>query len=129
MAGVKERSGGKRAGAGRKPTALSDDLLAQIGPAPDKPLDQSRWYTRATIVLTDAYLRGGGPRVLKMLNQVRISAGAASKVLPHDIVFEAQRRLARDEAEIKNDAGGADVTRRGADDVAQRARAVRRDPQ
>lgn len=123
---TKAGRGGARAGAGRKRSDISD-IRAQLGPVPvGKPLKLVRWYADLIALLTDAQL--AGRPVKKHLEMVRASSGASARLLPPDIIYEAQKRLDRDERELKESAGGGAVTTRKEDDVAQRARAVRRDP-
>lgn len=127
-AAPKKGRGGARAGAGRKTAALPPDLEKKIGEPPLDPLGQSRWYARTIVVLTWAVMTGAGGRVRKMLEMVRQSSAASAKILPHDIIFEANRRLDRDDADMKDDGGGGAVVERQGDHVAKRARAIRRDP-
>jgi hypothetical protein len=129
MAADGSRRGGARAGAGRKAAKLDADLLERIGPAPLKAFDQARWYTNAIAILTEAVMHGRGPRARKMLQMIRESSAAAARVLPHDIIFEAARLLNQDEAALKASGSGAIAVSRKGDDVAQRARPLRRDPQ
>lgn len=125
---TKNGHGGRRKGAGRKAGALSQELLDKIGPAPMKPLDQARWYTRAIAVLSEAVMSGAGPTARRMLEMMRASSAAAARVLPHDIVFAAQRKIDKDDADMKDADGGGAVVNRKDDHVAQRASAIRRDP-
>lgn len=119
--------GGKRPGAGRKRSALDDDLLARLGEPPiGKPLKLARWYQDAISILTHELLKGRN--VKKLLEAVRQSSAAAARVLPHDIMYQAQKILESDERELKDASAGAAVVDRKGDRVAQRAKSVRRDP-
>lgn len=97
----KRKHGGAREGAGRPRSKLPDQVINQIGSIPiGDPLGQARWYTNAIGVLTLGVLCGEPWKDL--LETVRASAGAAGRVLPHDIVFEAARILEEGERDMKN---------------------------
>lgn len=118
--------GGKRRGAGRPRSALPEEVSKRIGKAPiGKPLALARWYQDAIAALTELCLEGRP--FVKQLELVRASAGAAGRVLPHDIIYTAGERLDRDERDLGQSSSGAPMTSRQEDHVVARARAVRRD--
>lgn len=118
--------GGKRKGSGRKVSKLPRELLDQLGPIPiGDPLGQARWWTNAIGILTLGVLEGQPWKDL--LETVRASAGAAGRVLPHDIMFEAARIVQQDEKNMKG-TGGAVPTKRSEDVGQGRTSASRRDP-
>lgn len=122
---AKPKHGGKRKGAGRPRSTLPQAVLDQIGSIPiGDPLGQARWYTNAIGVLTLGVLCGEPWKDL--LETVRASAGAAGRVLPHDIVFEAARILEDAERDMKN-TGGVTPTKRSDAPVIS-AGASRRNP-
>lgn len=118
--------GGKRKGAGRPRSALPVEVAERIGKAPiGKPLALARWYQDMIAALTELCLEG--KPFAKQLELVRASAGAAGRVLPHDIIYTAGERLDRDERDLGQSSSGAPLTSRQEDHVVARARAVRRD--
>lgn len=121
------KHGGARRGAGRKVSKLPREVLDSIGPIPiGDPLGQARWWTNAIGILTLGVLEGEPWK--ELLETVRASAGAAGRVLPHDIVFEAARIVNQDEKNLKN-TGAVTPTKRGDADVgARRTGPSRRDP-
>lgn len=110
---------------GRPKSTLPKEVLDSIGPIPiGNPLAQARWWTNAIGVLTLGVLEGQPWK--EMLETVRASAGAAGRVLPHDIIFEAARIVDASEREMKN-TGAVTPTKRS-DVTVGRTGAVRRDP-
>jgi hypothetical protein len=90
---------------GRPPAALAPELLRKLGPAPiNDPIGQARWFSNALTLLTQLRLEGH-PNIDSLADQVRKSATAAGKVIPHDIQFEAARVLRSDEDELAADGG------------------------
>lgn len=121
----KTKHGGARSGSGRPRSSLPKAILDQIGPIPiGQPLAQARWWQNAIGVLTLGVLEGEPWKDL--LETVRASAGAAGRVLPHDIVFEAARILDDADRDLKS-TGGVTPTKRS-DAPVKRAGASRRDP-
>lgn len=111
---------------GRPRSALPQEILDRLGPAPiGQPLKLARWFTNAIALLTEGVIAGKPWGT--MLETVRASAGAAGRVLPHDVIFEAQRRLDADARELKDASAGGRVVARKDADVAQRTGPVRRD--
>lgn len=118
--------GGKRKGSGRKVSKLPPEILDQLGSIPiGDPLGQARWWTNAIGILTLGVLEGKAWK--ELLETVRASAGAAGRVLPHDIVFEAARILQQDDKNMKG-TGGAEPSKRKESRVAGGTVASRRDP-
>jgi hypothetical protein len=122
--------GGKREGAGRKKSKLPPELQAALGPAPlGQPLKLARWFTDAIAILTQLVMEG--EPYSEMLATVRASAGAAGRVIPTDIIFEANRLLSADAKDVAKNAGGAQAVARDvkATNVeSSSAGASRRDP-
>jgi hypothetical protein len=128
MAAAKRAHGGKRKNAGRPRSVLPEELVKRIGKAPlGKPLRMARWYQDLIAALTELCVLEGR-QFTKQLELVRASAGAAGRVLPHDIIYTAGERLDRDERDMGQSAGGGSLTSREEDNVVARSRAVRRDP-
>jgi hypothetical protein len=126
MAARKTKHGGKRKGAGRPKSALPPEVFARIGKAPiGSPLKLARWYQDLIAALTELCLQG--EPFSKQLELVRASAGAAGRVLPHDIIYTAGQKLDRDEKDLGQSSGGGELTSRKEDHV-EGARTVRRDP-
>lgn len=124
---AKGTHGGRRPGAGRKRGVIDRELRRRLGYVDlDDPLGQARWYQRAIALLTDGILDGQPYR--KMLETVRASATAAAKILPLDVIYEASKRLDRDERELREAEADADVVERSRDRVAKRTGPIRRDP-
>jgi hypothetical protein len=137
----RSKSGDKprRNAGGRPRSRLPDELAAQLGPAPlNQPLALARWFTNAIAILTQLVLEG--KPFTSMLETVRASAGAAGRVIPHDIVFEAHRILKADgdflkssgvkpvkrsDAPLRSDVSAA-VSRIAAEDEADAASATER---
>ena len=123
-------AGGARTGAGRKKSILPQEIFDAVGTAPvGKPLALARWYTNLIAVLTEGIVFKGEPWT-KLLETVRASAGAAGRVLPHDIIFEAHRILNADAKDLAKNAGGPEPAKRKESDDGKRkrSRASRRDP-
>ncbi len=123
------KHGGARSGTGRKRSALPPELAEQLGAAPlGQPLKLARWFTDAIALLTQLVMEG--KPYGEMLATVRASAGAAGRVLPTDIIYEANRRLNADAKDLaKNTGGPVPVKREGNEDAERkRSRASRRDP-
>lgn len=126
MAKAKSR-GGKRKGAGAKRSALPRELMDRLGPPPlGQPLKLARWFTDAIAMLTQLVMEG--QPYASMLETVRASAGAAGRVLPHDIIYEANKRLRDDEKDLAQTTNGARVIAREDDHVTWSAGASRRGP-
>lgn len=101
-------------------------MLKRLGPAPiGEPLKLARWFTNAIALLTELVLQGKPFKT--QLEMVRASSGAAGRVLPHDVIFEAQRRLDADARDMKDAGAGGRVVARKDADVSQRTGPVRRD--
>lgn len=125
---AKRKNGGKRKGAGRKRSALPPELADKLGPAPlGKPLALARWFTDAIALLTQLVMEG--QPYGEMLATVRASAGAAGRVLPTDIIYEANRRLNADAKDLTKNSGGPEAVQRSESGDAERKRssASRRD--
>lgn len=123
-------AGGAREGAGRKRSILPPELLEAIGTAPlGKPLQLARWYTNLIAALTEGIVFHGKPWT-KLLETVRASAGAAGRVLPHDIVYEAQRILNADAKDLAKNTSGPTPAKREESGSGERKRAStsRRNP-
>ena len=121
--------GGARKGSGRKRSALPAELADKLGPAPlGKPLALARWFTDAIALLTQLVMEG--QPYGEMLATVRSSAGSAGRVLPTDIIYEANRRLNADAKDLQKNTGGPEPAKRKDVDDAERkrSRASRRDP-
>lgn len=118
--------GGKRKGSGRKQSALPPELAAALGNAPlGQPLKLARWFTDAIAILTQLVLEG--KPFGELLATVRASAGAAGRVIPMDIMFEAHRILNADAKDVAKNAGGAQAVKRKPDEQI-RTGPSRRDP-
>lgn len=127
--GRPRQHGGKRKGGGRKTSALPPELADKLGPAPlGQPLKLARWFTDAIAVLTQLVMEG--KPYGEMLATVRASAGAAGRVLPTDIIYEANRRLNADAKDVQKNAGGPESVKReeAANAKRKRSSASRRDP-
>jgi hypothetical protein len=119
--------GGKRPGSGRKRSALPPELSEALGPAPlGQPLKLARWFTDAIAILTQLVLEG--QPFGELLATVRASAGAAGRVIPTDIIFEANRLLNADAKEVGKNTGGATPVKRKPDEQSSSAGPSRRDP-
>ena len=119
--------GGKRKGAGRKRSALPPELKEALGDAPlGQPLKLARWFTDAIAILTQLVLEG--KPYGELLATVRASAGAAGRVIPTDIIFEANRILNADAKDVAKNAGGAQAVKRKPDEQSSGTGPSRRDP-
>lgn len=119
--------GGKREGSGRKRSALPPELREALGPAPlGQPLKLARWFTDAIAILTQLVLEG--QPFGELLATVRASAGAAGRVIPTDIIFEANRLLNADAKDVAKNAGGAQAVTRKTDEQSSGTGPSRRDP-
>lgn len=129
MTRKKAKRGGSRRGAGRKQSRLPPALAAKLGSAPlGQPLKLARWFTDAIAALTQLVMEGE-TGYQKMLETVRASAGAAGRVIPHDILYEAHRILDADSKDVTKGAGGAQpVKRKKGNAERERPGASRRDP-
>jgi hypothetical protein len=97
---------GKSRRTGRPRSALPADVAKKLGPAPlGQPLKLARWFTDAIAILTQLVMEGRP--YITMLETVRASAGAAGRVIPHDIMYQAH-------AILKADADNMRVTSVGA---------------
>jgi hypothetical protein len=80
-------------------------MLAQLGPAPiGNPIKLARWYTSALGLLTQLRLEGAR-HVDRLAAEVRANAGAAGRVIPHDIIFTAARMVRDDGDDLADDGG------------------------
>lgn len=119
--------GGKRKGAGRKASRLPPKLAAMLGPAPlGQPLKLARWFTDAIAILTQLVMEG--EPYSEMLATVRASAGAAGRIIPTDIIFEAHRLLNADAKDVAQNAGGAQAVKRNPNEQPSSAGPSRRNP-
>ena len=119
--------GGKRKGAGRKRSALPAELAEKLGDAPlGQPLKLARWFTDAIAILTQLVLEG--KPYAELLATVRASAGAAGRIIPTDIIFEANRLLNADAKDVAKNAGGAKAVARKPNEQQGSTGASRRDP-
>jgi hypothetical protein len=101
---------GKNRG-GRPRSALPQEIAERLGAPPiDKPLDLARWYQSGIALLTWEVTKGRP--YAKLLETFRASAGAAGRVLPHDILFEAARILAADGDNLKSTDRGPALVKR-----------------
>jgi hypothetical protein len=91
---------------GRPRGRLVETLYERLGEPPiDHPLKLARWWTKALALIASQQMQG--VRGLdKLAREIRAGAAVAGKVLPHDIMFEAARRLNEDEDDMDADAGG-----------------------
>lgn len=121
------KHGGARKGAGRKRSDIAD-ILKLVGAVPvGEPLKLVRWYANLIALLTEALL--SGRPVKKHLEAARASSTASARLMPPDIIYEAQRLLDADEREVKSDGDGpALVDRKDEAHVAKRTGAIRRNP-
>ncbi len=125
--GVNRRRNAKMRG--RKASKLPPQLRERLGDAPlGQPLKLARWFTDAIALLTQLVMEG--EPFGEMLATVRASAGAAGRVLPTDIIYEANRRLNNDAKDLAKNAGGPQPVKREEAGNAERQRssASRRDP-
>ncbi len=107
----RSKRGGARKGAGRPASKLPPELRDLLGSAPlGKPLALARWFTDAIAILTQLVMEG--EPFGEMLATVRASAGAAGRVIPTDIIYEANRLLANDAKDVAKNAGGATAVKR-----------------
>ena len=97
------RENGKKGG--RPLARLPPTMLARLGPPPlDSTTRQSRWYSTALIMLTDLQLRGvTGMHALA--DEIRSNIRAAATMMPHDILFDAARKVREDEEDLASDHG------------------------
>jgi hypothetical protein len=118
---------GKNRG-GRPRSALPPELADRLGPPPiDKPVALARWYQSGIALLTWEVTQGRP--YAKLLESFRASAGAAGRVLPHDIVFAAARLLSDDHDNLKNTNGGPQPIKRSDDPIERKpSTASRRQP-
>lgn len=121
------KHGGARRGSGRKRSALPPELAAKLGDAPlGQPLKLARWFTDAIAILTQLVLEG--KPYGELLATVRASAGAAGRVIPVDIIFEAHRILNADAKDVAKSAGGAQTVKRNPSEQPSGTGPSRRDP-
>jgi hypothetical protein len=117
---------GKNRG-GRPRSTIPPELAEQLGPPPlGQPLRLARWYQDAIASLT--WLVAQGRPYAKLLETMRASAGAAGRVLPHDILFEAARILNDDANATKNTWGGPRPIKRSEDPLADDGNTGERKP-
>lgn len=84
---------------GRPVIVWPADEVAKLGPPPtDSPLKMQRWWGKA--IALDCFLRLCGKGSDALSTMIRGHASAASRVLPGDMIFEAQLRLRADVAEL-----------------------------
>ncbi|MDQ3276643.1 MAG: hypothetical protein M3Q39_16835 [Actinomycetota bacterium] len=78
---------------GRPAGALPPDLQTLLGSPPmDDPLKQTGWAANVLLLLTRARLEGH-PDIDSLAREVRANFGVMAKLIPHDLLFKAQRAL------------------------------------
>jgi hypothetical protein len=106
IAAVASRKNGKKGG--RPQGALPADMLKRLGPAPiDSALQQTRWYTTALAMLSELQL-GGARGINSLADEIRKNVGAASRIMPHDILFSAAKKVRDDEDDLAEEGGPED---------------------
>lgn len=96
---------------GRPRSTLPKDLIEKLGPPPTgNPFGLAKWYGDMIAELT--WRIGLGEPLKDYLETIRASAGAAGRVLPHDIIGQAAAILREDADLLKNTGSGPLPTRR-----------------
>lgn len=84
--------GGKRAGAGRKRSALPQEVVDRVGPPPtDSPLKMARWWSRLLAEVGWLLIQGKAPATL--VRDVRALVATGAKIVPDDVKAEVDRLL------------------------------------
>lgn len=90
---------------GAKKVAMDRALVDQLGPPPiDKPLQLARWWQ--SLLALDTYERIQGSGTDTMSTTIRSAASVAAKLVPQDVMYEAQRLLHQHDAELGDDEAG-----------------------
>ena len=100
---INGRAGGVKGGRPRAVKYLED--FEQVGEPPEAPLALARWIQR--LLAVDLYRQITGRANIEHSRSLRATASAASKMMPLDVLFEAQRLVVGDAQELDADGGPA----------------------
>lgn len=95
------RENGKRGGRPKAEAFLVD--FDELGPPPKHPLELARWMQR--VLAIDMHRMVTGRAREKLSREIRATASAASKLIPPDIIVEAQRLIQQDAGALEAGSG------------------------